>query len=70
MLKTPELSMNPKRKVKTKCHGEVREWNNREEAKDFFFEATMYSDGSEHDRYSAIYIQLIHGLSFCTDEED
>lgn len=36
MLKTPELSMNPKRKVKTKCHGEVREWNDREEAKDFF----------------------------------
>lgn len=70
MLMTPELAMNRKRKVKTKCYGEVREWNDREEAQAFFLEAMMNSDGSEHDRYSGIYIQLINGESFCTDEED
>lgn len=70
MLMTPELAMNRKRKVKTKCYGEVREWNDREEAQAYFLEAMMNSDGSEHDRYSGIYIQLINGESFCTDEED
>ena len=70
MLMTPELAMNRKRKVKTKCYGEVREWKDREEAQAFFLEAMMNSDGSEHDRYSGIYIQLINGESFCTDEEE
>ena len=70
MLMTPELAMNRKRKVKTKCYGEVREWNDREEAQAFFLEAMTNSDGSEHDRYSGIYIQLINGESFCTDEEE
>ena len=69
MLMTPELAMNRKRKVKTKCYGEVREWNDREEAQAFFLEAMMNSDGSENDRYSGIYIQLINGESFCTDED-
>ncbi len=70
MLMTPELAMNRKREVKTKCYGEIREWNDREEAQAFFLEAMMNSDGSEHDRYSCIYIQLINGESFCTDEEE
>lgn len=70
MLKTPELAMNPKKKVKTECFGEVREWDSREDAKSHFLEAMMNSDGAEHDRYSGIYIQLQNGLSYCTDEED
>ena len=70
MLKTPELGMNPDRKVTTVCYGKKQEWNDREEAQAYFLEAMMTSDGAEHDRYSGIYIQLIHGLSYCTDEED
>lgn len=70
MLKIPELAMNKKQSVKTKCHGEVIKWKSREEAKEFFLEAMMDTEGSEHDRYSAIYLQLIHGLSYCTDCED
>ena len=54
--------------VNTKCYGKVDVWESREEAKDFFFEAMMNSEGSEHDRYSAIYIQLMNGLDFCSDE--
>lgn len=70
MLKTPELAMNPKKKVKTECCGEVREWDSREEAKEFFLEAMMNSEGEEHERYSAVYIQIMNGLSFCTDCEE
>lgn len=70
MLNTPELAMNRKRKVTTVCYGQKRVWDSREEAKDFFLEAMMNSDGSEHDRYSSIYIQLQNGLDLCTDEEE
>lgn len=70
MLNTPELAMNRKRKVTTVCNKQKRVWDSREEAKDFFLEAMMNSDGSEHDRYSSIYIQLQNGLDLCTDEEE
>ena len=70
MLSIPELAMNPQKKVKTKCYGEVKVWNSREEAQAYFLEAMSTSDGAELDRYTGIYIQLIHGLDFCTDEED
>lgn len=70
MLSMSELAMNPNRKVKTKCYGEVRVWADREEAKAYFLEAMMNSEGSEHDRYSGIYIQLENGLDFCTDEDE
>lgn len=65
MLKASETNNKP---VKTKCYGEIQVWDNREEAVDFFLEAMMNSEGSEHERYSAIYIQLMNGLDFCSDE--
>ena len=68
MLKIPELAMNRRRTVKTICNGEVRIWNDREKAKNFFLEEMMNSDGDEHDRYSGIYIQLQNGINVCTDE--
>lgn len=68
MLKTPELAMNKKKSVKTKCHGKVIVWAFREDAKDYFLEAMMNSDELEYDRYSAIYIQLVNGLDTCSDE--
>lgn len=68
MLKISEMAMNQKKSVKTKCYGEVKDWDSREKAKNFFLEAMMNSYGSEHDRYSAIYIQLVNGWFFCSDE--
>jgi len=65
MLNVTETNNKP---VKTKCYGKVDVWESREKAKDFFLEAMMNSEGSEHDRYSAIYIQLMNGLDFCSDE--
>ncbi len=70
MLKIPELAMNRKRKVTTVCNGQKRVWDSREDARSYFLEAMMNSDGDEHDRYSGIYIQLQNGLSYCTDGED
>ena len=70
MLSMSELAMNPNHKVTTKCYGEVKVWNDREEAQAYFLEAMMNSDGAEHDRYSGIYIQLQNGLDYCTDEDD
>ena len=70
MLKMSELAMNPNRKVTTVCYGKKKEWEDREEAQAYFLEAMSTSDGAELDRYTGIYIQLIHGLDFCTDEED
>ena len=70
MLKISELAMNPKRKVTTVCYGKKQEWSDREEAQAYFLEAMMNSDGSEHDRYSGIFIQLQNGLDYCTDEDD
>ncbi len=70
MLKISELAMNPKREVTTVCNGQKRVWDSREDARSYFLEAMMNSDGDEHDRYSGIYIQLQNGLSYCTDGED
>ena len=69
MLKILELAMNPTRTVKTKCYGQVKTWTDREEAKNFFLEAMMNTEGAEHDRYTAIYTQLVNGLTCCTDED-
>ena len=70
MLSMSELAMNPERKVTTVCYGKKQKWDDREEAMQYFLEAMMSSDGSEHDRYSGIYLQLQNGLSYCTDEDD
>lgn len=69
MLKIPDLAMNTRRNLITVCNGEKRRWNNRQEAQAFFLEAMMSSDGEEHDRNECIYIQLLNGLSYCTDED-
>ncbi len=59
--------MSKSRKVTTVCNGKRKVWSDREEAKDFFLEAMMSAEGKDYDRYSAIYFQIIHGLSCCTD---
>ena len=41
-----------------------------EDAKSYFFEMMMSTDGEEHDRAECVYIQLLHGLDECSDEEE
>ena len=70
MLSMSELAKNSNRKVTTKCYGEVKMWDDREEAQAYFLEAMMSSEGAERDRYTGIFIQIQNGLDYCTDEDD
>ncbi|MFP3153345.1 DUF4314 domain-containing protein [Lachnospiraceae bacterium ZAX-1] len=54
--------------VKTICYGKEDVWDSRKEALDFFFRAMTGSEGSECDRYTKIYTELILGKEVCTDE--
>ncbi len=69
MLSIPELAMPRTRKVTTVCNGKKEVWNDREEAQDFFRRQIMTTEGEERDRAECIYIQLIHGLDECSDED-
>ncbi|MEE5994346.1 MAG: hypothetical protein V3G42_14130 [Oscillospiraceae bacterium] len=55
-------------KVQTKCMGQLRTWNSREEAKAFFRNIMMESGGDEKEHYMTIYMQLCDGLFYCTDK--
>lgn len=67
MFSIPELAMPKTRKITTFCNGKKEVWTEREEAKDYFIRQMMTAEGENYDHYSAIYIQLIHGMSYCTD---
>ena len=69
MLKTPELAMSRSRKVTTVCNGRHKVWTDYEEAKAHFLEMMMTAEGEEYERAECVYIQLIHGLEECSDEE-
>lgn len=55
--------------VKTICYGKEEVWDSRQEAREFFLRAVMSSEGSECDRYTKIYAELVAGKAVCTDEE-
>ena len=56
--------------VKTICYGKEDVWDSRKEAADFFLRAIVASEGSECERYTKIYTELLMGKTVCTDEED
>ena len=53
--------------VKTICYGQERVWDSREEAKAFYLEAIAMSEGSEAERYTSIFMQLLEGCETCRD---
>ena len=55
--------------VKVICYGKEEMWDTRKEAADFYIKAIAGSEGSECERYTKIYTELLMGLSTCTDEE-
>ena len=69
MLKISELAMPKSNKVTTVCNGKRKVWTDYEEAKTYFLELMMSTAGDEHDRAECVYIQLIHGLDECSDED-
>ena len=70
MLAIPELAMPRTRKVATVCNGRREVWTDYEEAKEYFLELMMSMDGEEHERAECVYIQLLHGLDVCSDEDE
>ena len=68
MLAIPELAMPKLRKVTTVCNGRREVWTDYEQAKAFFLEMMMTTEGEERDRAECVYIQLMHGLDECSDE--
>ena len=69
MLAIPELAMPKLRKVTTVCNGRREVWTDYEQAKAFFLEMMMTTEGEERDRAECVYIQLMHGLDECSDED-
>lgn len=69
MLTIPELSMPKSSKVTTVYNARREVWTNYEEAKAHFLETMMSTDGEKHDRAECVYIQLLHGLDKCSDED-
>ena len=55
-------------RITTICYGKKDVWQSREEALAFFLQAMASSEGSEHERYSNIYVQLCLGMTECCDE--
>lgn len=55
------FSESSKDSITTVCYGEVREWDERAEARNHFLEAMMNSDGAERERYSV----MTHFLRVC-----
>ena len=70
MLAIPELAMPRTRKVITVCNGRREVWTDYEQAKAYFLELMMTAEGEERDRAECVYIQLLHGLDECSDEDE
>ncbi len=70
MLAIPELAMPRSRTVTTVCNGKREVWTDYEQAKAYFLEMMMSTDGEERDRAECVYIQLTHGLDECSDEDE
>ena len=52
----------------TICYGHREYWRSRKEAADYFLEGLCATEGSESERYSKIYAELICGKTICSDE--
>lgn len=70
MLKISELAMPKSRKVTAVCNGRREVWNDYEEAKAYFLEMMMSTEGEEHERAECVYIQLLHGLDEYSDADE
>ena len=55
--------------VTTVCYGKVQEWDDRSEARNFFLNAMMNSEGAERERYANIYFGIVRDRDCCTDFE-
>ena len=54
--------------VITVCYGQREYWRSRKQAADYFLDGINATEGSECERYSKIYAELLCGKTVCTDE--
>ena len=54
----------------TVCNGKREVWTDYEQAKAYFLELMMTTEGEERDRAECVYIQILHGLDECSDEDE
>ena len=66
MLKAPELAMPRTRKFTTIYNGRREVWKDQA----YFLEIMMTAEGEERERAECVYIQLLHGLDECSDEDE
>ena len=52
----------------TVTYGKEDKWNSRKRAEKFFIECMMGSEGAERDRYTNVYMKLLNGNNYCTDD--
>lgn len=55
--------------VTTVYYGKAQEWDDRSDARNFFLNAMMNSEGAERERYANIYFGIVRGQGYCTDSE-
>jgi hypothetical protein len=55
--------------VTVTCYGKTEKWDSRKEAGEFYLKAIAGSEGSECERYTKIYKEIMMGLPVCTDGE-
>lgn len=53
--------------VKVICYGKEEVWDSRKEAADFYLKAIAGSEGSECERYTNIYTEILLGKMVCSD---
>ena len=70
MLAIPESAMPKSQTVITVCNGKREVWTDYEEANAYFLEMMMTTEGEERERAECVYIQLLHGLDECSDEDE
>ena len=66
MLKIPELAMPRTRKVTTVYNGKREVWTDYEDAKAYFLELMMTTEGEERDRAECVYPYTIYLSIFVT----
>ena len=54
--------------VTTICYGKKEVWDSRRDAAEYFLRAISETEGSECERYTKIYAELLKGNAVCTDE--
>lgn len=57
-----------KKLVITRCYGVEKRWTDRNKAEEYYLECMRSSEGAERDRYVTVYLKLIDGFKYCSDD--